>query len=218
MLTQNAAPAAVSATLAMGTVQAAVLTAAGQAATGAIPATVAALTEGVLRAMLLSKLKVVVAVMLAVTVAAVGTVVCAQRALTDKPAAAGKEEAPKVEEKFVGTWAIVSLEWGGQKLPEQAFEEGKWSFTADGKMTGRMRAGARELVGIYKLGPTKKPQEIDFTTDDEKTTPGIYKLDGANLTICLSDEFGRAGDGRPTEFATKEGTKVWLIVFKREEK
>jgi RNA polymerase sigma factor (sigma-70 family) len=60
VLSQNAAPACVPAPLASSTITAATLVAVGQAATGAIPAKIAALTEGVLKAMLLTRLKMVV--------------------------------------------------------------------------------------------------------------------------------------------------------------
>src|SRR5262249_36332454 len=61
---QNAAPACVPAPLASYTIRAAILAAAGQAATaGVIPAQVAALVEGVLKTMLLTKLKVATAVL-----------------------------------------------------------------------------------------------------------------------------------------------------------
>jgi uncharacterized protein (TIGR03067 family) len=149
-----------------------------------------------------------------VTVAAAGTVVWVRQALADKPAAA-KEDAVKDEEKIVGTWAIVSAEKGGQKVPEEVFKGGKWTFAADGKVTARFRPD-NDLGGTYKLDPAKKPKEITITTDDGKTHPGIYKLDGETLTVCLGDE--DLGTGRPTEFAAKEGTRVVLFVLKREKK
>jgi RNA polymerase sigma factor (sigma-70 family) len=211
VLAEKAAAAAVPAALALGTVKAAALTAAGQAATGAIPATVAALTRGELRAMLLSKLKVVAAVALAVTVAAAGTVVWVRPTLADKPAAAVKEEAPKDEDKIVGTWAYVSVETGGQKVPEEQVKDAKMIFAADGKFTA-IRKG-KEIAGTYKLDPAKKPKEITTANDDGKTHLGIYKLDGDALTVCLT---GEDGAERPTGFATKEGSKVVLVVLKRE--
>ena len=92
VLTERAAAAAVPAALALGTVNA------------------AALTKGVLRDMLLSQLKVVAAVVLALTVGAAGAVVWVRQALADEPVAAVKGEAPKDEETIVGTWAYESVE------------------------------------------------------------------------------------------------------------
>jgi uncharacterized protein (TIGR03067 family) len=167
--------------------------------------------------LLLSKLKVLGAVALAVTVAAAGTVSYARRALADKPAAAAKEEAPKDEEKIAGAWAIESAERGGQKVPAELFKEGKWIFAGDGKVTAKFRGeNGPALRGTYKLDPATKPKQITITTDDGKTQPSIYKLDGDTLTLCLGDK--DLGTERPTEFASKEGSKVILFVLKREKK
>jgi RNA polymerase sigma factor (sigma-70 family) len=213
-LTAKAVAAEVPAALASGTIHAAALTAAGRAADGAIPATVAALTKGVLRAMLLSKLKVVAAVALALTVMAAGTVVWVRPALADKPAAAVKEEAPKDEEKIVGTWGYVSVEVGGKKVAEEDVKEAEMIYTAEGTFTADRGKGMKR-EGTYKLDPAKKPKEITTTNGEGRTHSGIYKLDGDTLTICIPEE---AGAERPTEFATKEGTKVLLVVLKREKK
>ena len=78
-LCQNAASACLPGPLLVSTVEAATLLAAGKAlATGAISAKVVALTEGVLKAMLMTKLKVALAVVLAVQLigAGVGLVYC----------------------------------------------------------------------------------------------------------------------------------------------
>ncbi len=63
LLIQNAAPASVPATLMIPTVKAAALAAAGQATVGAASANVVALTEGVVKAMVLTKLKIATAVL-----------------------------------------------------------------------------------------------------------------------------------------------------------
>lgn len=210
VLVEKVAPAAVPPPLAEGAIKAAVLTAAGKAAAGAIPATVAVLTKGVLRAMFLSKLKVVAAVVFCVMVAA-GSVVYAQRALVDKPAAAGKDEAPKDEQKILGTWAVESAEVRGQKLPEEKLKVIKVTFTPEGKWS---RKGDKEEEGTYKLDPAKNPKEVTITTNERDTELGIYKLDGDTLTVCLEAN----SNERPTEFATKVGSMVNLIVFKRVKK
>lgn len=72
LLMHNTSSASVPAALTTQTVQAATLVAAGQATTGAVSAHVAALTEGVVRAMLISKLKTASAVLLAVCFAVAG--------------------------------------------------------------------------------------------------------------------------------------------------
>jgi RNA polymerase sigma factor (sigma-70 family) len=208
-LMEKAAPATVPASLTQGTIEAAVLTAAGQAAVGAIPATVAALTKGVLRAMFLGKVKMVAAVVLALAVVA-GAVVGVRQVLADKPAAAGKGADQKDQEDIVGTWVLVSEERGGQKVEEE--DKGlQLILTAAGKAT--QKQGEREEVGTYKLDPAKTPKEIDVSAD-KRMLPGIYKLKGDTLTLCID----HGGKERPTEFASKPGTDVVLVVLKREKK
>jgi RNA polymerase sigma factor (sigma-70 family) len=72
ILSQNAASACVPAPLVSSTVQAAALVAAGHAAAGVVSAPVAALTEGVMKAMLMTKLKIATAVVLAVGLLGIG--------------------------------------------------------------------------------------------------------------------------------------------------
>jgi RNA polymerase sigma-70 factor (ECF subfamily) len=203
----------VPAALATVTVKAAVRTAAGQAAAGTVPASVAALTKGVFRAMLLSKVKIVATVLLVVTAAVVGTVVCARPAPAEKPEVA-KEDAVKDEDQILGTWAYVSVEEKGEKVPEEGVKEAKLVFAANGNFTA-IRGKGQKMEGTYKLDPPKRPKEITTTTDKGKKHLGIYKLDGDTLTICMQQEDGA---DRPIEFATKKDTKVVLVVLKREKK
>ena len=113
-LCQNAASACVPAPLVVSTVQAATLMAAGKAlATGAISAKVVALTEGVLKAMLMTKLKITLAVVLTLNLigAGIGLVYCqtagsgqdkgggppTAQEKADKPVPTDQQPAPKKE-------------------------------------------------------------------------------------------------------------------------
>ena len=61
-------------------------------------------------------------------------------------------------------------------------------------------------------GPSadKKPKAIDVDMDGN-VGEGIYQLDGDNLKLI----HGEAGDPRPTEFVSKEGSRLTLMVLKR---
>jgi RNA polymerase sigma factor (sigma-70 family) len=98
-LGRGLARACVPGPLAAATVQAATAVAVGQAAAGAVSAPVAALTEGVLKTMVLSRLKVLLAVLVAVSVLGLGAGLLPRPALAEKPVpapapAAGKGPAP----------------------------------------------------------------------------------------------------------------------------
>jgi RNA polymerase sigma factor (sigma-70 family) len=115
MLGQNVASACVPASVASSTIKAAWLIAAGQAvATGVISTQVAALTEGVLKSMLLSKLKVVVVMILAVGALGIGASALPHRTVAAEP--------PSSESRF----AVRSQDEGNLKETVLALEKRIW--------------------------------------------------------------------------------------------
>jgi uncharacterized protein (TIGR03067 family) len=76
------------------------------------------------------------------------------------------------------------------------------------------------LESKYKLDPSAKPKAIDIVHSiqggGEETVRAIYKLDGDKLTIC--GKFHGGGGERPTEFESKEGSGIMLMILKREKK
>jgi RNA polymerase sigma factor (sigma-70 family) len=102
-LAVNAAAARVPATLASTTLHVASLVATGPAAAGAIPASVAALTEGVLKAMSMSKVKLALAAVLAVGLVGAGWGVYQSRAAENAPV---NKSAPAVGAPAVGAPAV----------------------------------------------------------------------------------------------------------------
>ncbi len=122
-------------------------------------------------------------------------------------APAPPEKEKKDEDKIQGTWVVVSAELKGAKL----------EFTGDTVLIYDPRMGHDEKAKI-KLDASKKPRTIDITPEKEagreKTLLGIYELDGDELKLSFAKEEGE----RPTEFASKPGSNVSLIVLKREKK
>jgi hypothetical protein len=117
VLSQNVATAGVPTTVVSSTIKAATLFAAGQAvATGAIPVKVAALTAGVLKSMLLTKLKVATAVLLVAGATLVaGTGILSRQSLaaqepTNLPqfaVAQGKQPAPQQKVEIIEVKGVV---------------------------------------------------------------------------------------------------------------
>ena len=105
VLSQQTASAGVPVSVVSSTIKAATLLAAGQAAAGVISVKVAVLTEGVLRAMFLTKLKTGMAVLLMVALVGSGGVATALVAgeedgqVTTGVAAAPRQETPKKKAK-----------------------------------------------------------------------------------------------------------------------
>src|SRR6185437_4974310 len=205
------------------TIEAARLFAAGHAASGLISAPVAALTEGVLKTMVLTKLKTATAVVVMTALAlsaaggfykaAAGDAPQAETQSAERPssprqpvAAEGKVQPAKTDlERLQGVWSVVSNESGGkvQKLEKAA-------FLVDGKRASwQTRKG--EIQGGLYLNPSSKPKTYDFATS-ARTIEGIYSLDGDTLRLCF--EPGAEGK-RPSRFATKSAERQVLFVLKR---
>jgi uncharacterized protein (TIGR03067 family) len=128
-----------------------------------------------------------------------------------KPDDAVKKELAKLQ----GTWKFISLEAGGNKLPEDNYKDAVLLIEGDKHTT---KHGPVTYSGTLKIDPSKKPKTIDvhFTDGPEKgkTSFGIYELDGETLKICI----GLVDKPRPSEFASKAGSGHVLEVLKREKK
>jgi uncharacterized protein (TIGR03067 family) len=116
-------------------------------------------------------------------------------------------------EKLQGSWAFVSLEVEGSKLPDAMLSGSK--IIIKGENFKSISAGIT-YEGKIKIDRNSTPKTLDliFTEGPEKgrTSTGIYELDGDNLKICLS----LAGSTRPTEFASKPGSGFAFETLKRE--
>lgn len=119
-------------------------------------------------------------------------------------------------ERLLGTWVIESAENGGKKADQLV--GGKMVFTE--KLHSIQPRGVPEENwprGTHRLDPSKSPKHFDI---DPKTGPnigkthlGIYEIEGDRCRICFADP---PTNECPTEFASKEGTRLLLLVLKRE--
>jgi RNA polymerase sigma factor (sigma-70 family) len=186
-----------------------------------------ALSQGVLRTMMLTKVKIAGALILAMTMLGGGGAGwLAFRAPAEEPrlppVAKADDKANDDKDAILGTWKVTGVEMGGKEAPDNAeFKEmrsAKWTITAD-KMTVAMSKQGKHDAS-YKLDPTKKPKHLDFTPLDGpanekgKTGHGLYSLDGDVLKICMP--MSPDADERPTELRTKEGGKAMLVTLRRE--
>jgi RNA polymerase sigma factor (sigma-70 family) len=224
VLLQNVASAVVPISVVSNTIQAATVFVAGQgAAGGVISAPVAALTQGVLKTMLWSKLKVATAVL-------VGVLACVGGgAVAFLPTAAGQQKAQTTaakaspddkkadkdkktdKDKLQGTWVAVSAERNGAKIDgdDPGIKSTKWTFDGD-KVT---MSPLNEEPCPYTLDPDKTPKEMDIDVGDGKKDVKlltIYKFEGGRL------KWHWVKDGpRPSDFDTSKSKGV-VIVFEKE--
>jgi RNA polymerase sigma factor (sigma-70 family) len=233
VLAQQAATAGVPSSVVDATINAASLLAAGNAAeTGVISVKVAALTEGVLKAMLYTKLTAAVAVVLILGFVATGVTIltcrtAAAQAQEQKDALKtlpGKEaDKSKTDQELIqGTWVYVALAVGGKsKWSDDVARVWKSLSFADDVVRLVVNQDGKEVVhqGRFKLHPSRKPKEIDLIELDpdlkETITGCLYELDGDTLRLCHPKNSG--GD-RPRALESKEGSTDWLWTLKRNAK
>jgi RNA polymerase sigma factor (sigma-70 family) len=211
LLEAGLAPRALPAALVDSTVKAAALFAAGKAsAAGVVSGHAVALTQRVLKYMLLSKLKHMAAMVMLVGVCAAGTGLSIRQALAQKPAVQQEEHAqnpsttdasqPKDDRTEIrGTWeswTTVTRSTGRETFPPEK-EKDTYVITDD-KIMWVGKDGFLDREETFKLNPTQRPKAIDFMDRVTGTTFfGIYELEGDTLRTYSSR------DKRPTEFPSK---------------
>jgi uncharacterized protein (TIGR03067 family) len=128
---------------------------------------------------------------------------------------AGDDDVRKELKALQGTWKAVALEAGGKPLPKEAIPDFTYTIGADGKATGKMAQS--EYTATMTVNPKKDPKTIDNVHESGaqkgKKQYGVYKLEGGELTVCMTPP-GRAEGDRPKDFTTKDTTNV-VFVFER---
>ena len=114
-----------------------------------------------------------------------------------------------------GTWKVEAAEAGGKKI-----ESGDLMEIVVKIAGARYEVKVKDKLdaGTLKLDETQKPKTMDATDtegdDVGKVVKAIYELSGDTLRVCYALDGGE----RPTEMATKEGSPLLLLTYKREKK
>jgi RNA polymerase sigma factor (sigma-70 family) len=188
VLSQNVASAGVPSWVMSSTIKAASLFAAGQAAAGVISVRVAALTEGVLKTMLLTKLKIVTVVVLMIALLTGGA------GLIYQTQAEGQENDPKA-----AAHRKTAQEKGGAALRVRAtfkvIDEGdvtSVAFSPDGKTVVAGAAPDNTPVprkGLVKVWDVATGKQLPLFKDKDflEITSVVYSPDGKTLAIGERD-------------------------------
>jgi RNA polymerase sigma-70 factor (ECF subfamily) len=215
LLCERAGTTAEAFTLVHSTTRAALAFAAGnKAVTGGFSAATA-LAEGVVRAMLLTRVKIAAAVLLTLGLLGAGAGMATQEA----PAASAAPQAAKAKpglartdkDRIQGVWIPQSMEKGTQLAPKEFLASMKLEFAGDKFLAHGPGKNGRSEEGTYTLRPKSRPKEIDVMGGG-KLIPGIYELQGDELKICFTDP----GQERPTEFKTAAGSEQVLLILRRQ--
>src|SRR4051812_46966836 len=111
-----------------------------------------------------------------------------------------------------GTWKPASAELAGKSWLKQILDSMKL-ILKDDQYT--VEIGDNKDEGTVKLDSSKSPKTMDITgtngPNKGKTFLVIYELKGDELRVC----YDLSGKSRPTEFATKPDTKLFLVTYRR---
>jgi uncharacterized protein (TIGR03067 family) len=111
-----------------------------------------------------------------------------------------------------GTWKPLSAELAGEKFPQNVLDTMKLVVN-DGKYT--VEVGGKSDEGTVTIDPARSPKAMDIKgtngPNKGKTFLVIYELKGDELRVC----YDLSGQSRPTEFATKADTKLFLVTYRK---
>ena len=111
-----------------------------------------------------------------------------------------------------GVWLVESAEMGGQAMPAEFVKTTTLTISGDQYV---VMVGNAPDRGTVRRDDTKSPKTMDIVgfegPNKGKTFLAIYELVGDKLRVC----YDLSGESRPTEFATKPGTKLFLATYGR---
>ena len=225
---QNAASASVPAAVLASTLDAAKVFVTGSAVAGSGQA--AALAEGVLKAMLITKLKAGALVLVVCgTIALAGSFaysglgpqrqddppVVAQEQRPPTLASPGNQTGPKREstdlDRLQGAWTSLSAVRNGEesKTLTLVIERDEVLYPDPSSVVNRPVLADR-IAALRSTTPRQIDIEVLSNPGEGKASLlGIYKLEGDKLTICLGQE-------RPTKFESAKGSGNSLFVLRRQ--
>jgi uncharacterized protein (TIGR03067 family) len=111
-----------------------------------------------------------------------------------------------------GAWTPNKAELSGKPLPDAVLttitlklDNGKYEASVAGELD----------KGTYTLDSAVKPKGMTVKGTEGpnkgKSFPAIYELDGDTLRVC----YDLSGAKRPTAFKSTDGTKLYLVTYKR---
>lgn len=113
--------------------------------------------------------------------------------------------------KLEGTWTVATHEIEGDRSDTHGYKGSKVTIAGDLMTIDKPGKGTQEAT--IRVDPASSPKSLDLTPLREKkpgaTLPGIYRLEGDTLTLCLPTIPGRV---RPTAFTSTPGHRQVMVL------
>jgi uncharacterized protein (TIGR03067 family) len=115
-------------------------------------------------------------------------------------------------QKVQGIWKLVCVEANGREVPHAVINRPTFVWVIKGnKITHRPEIGFKR-ESTFELDLTKTPNEIAVRPLNGRPKRGIYSLENDCLKVCVNKD----KDQLPTEFSTKAGDGLRILVFNRQ--
>ena len=118
-------------------------------------------------------------------------------------------------QQMEGRWKITAAERDGNQVAAENVSELEVSIKGNSYV---LHAPDGDHPGTFSIDSAKQPKQMDIRpgdgSDEGRTLLGIYEFSPETLRVC----YARAGESRPTTFATEQDSGRSLITYKREAK
>jgi uncharacterized protein (TIGR03067 family) len=119
---------------------------------------------------------------------------------------------PEDAKTMQGSWTPVKAELAGKPMPDDLLKAIKLKLDGD---KYEVTVGATQDKGTYTLDAGAKPKRMTIKgvegPNRDKTLLAIYEISGDTLRVC----YDLSGVKHPDEFATAEGTRLYLVTYQR---
>lgn len=141
---------------------------------------------------------------------------CVSLILSANGLAFGQQTGTDAEfKRFQGAWQVTELVENGQVVSQQSLktmlESGGRAEIVSNTIQFKTATGQKSAK-VFSVDPTVHPKSIVISSLAKPEGWGIYRFEGERLVICMSDP---AVAQRPTDFASRAGSKHMLMVLER---
>ena len=138
--------------------------------------------------------------------------------LSAAAAVADDAAAKKMLKDLEGSYTPVTMTRAGEPAPDEFRKSVTIQIQGDTFTVRFDKEGkGKDHAATIALDPAQKPAAIDMTPKDGpesgKTMRGIVKVEKDTVTLCWTDEAGKAE--RPKDFSSTKENKNFLIVMKK---